>query len=684
MTKNLKNNIMKKLTLKIIFIFVAVLSSISSCSKDDDEKTELVIEKSNNIEASKSNVAPLEVVQLYSKISLSQNSYKAQFMGSEITLGKVNDTTLVFMVPKTLANKEGDLTFLVQGKQEELNFKVSALNLVTNPDEEIKAYIQEMIEGIEENSDTPALIEYKKIFQENMAAFNTAYSTLSVEDKILVVSFLKINLPADDANRAASETEPCLDLMSKRFLWYVGKTVVSAGVLAAAILAPEPVLTKLAATLVAAKFVLYLHKTTNTVEMLVNCIRIKEYTSIETSNKVRTEMYKFDNLREYKVNFFGKYESLSKKDLDSDNSFLKGIAIGIENFKIKLSEYKQTYNSFVNFLGLPSFLNLDVTEMLPTIPLVSETKAIENTKISKVSITTDKVIVKKNGIEGSAYIMSFSNKTIEKQFFDIQFEGEDEGFVAKGTFNAELEASDGKIVVQGGNEKAVDENNEATVLITIRNEEEAPVDNAKVELSSASSDVSFPSGNSLVTGANGQVNFKVKISKESSQSSFVVVVKLKNEAGEVIDQTNIVVNVGLEALLINGSPWKVTSYIVDGWNAFNLMETGNEACYPAGIYDTQRMLEATYNFSQGIANMTSVWSFSDWDCDSASYVIHQENQSISFIWRIDNSTGKFVVTMNGVENAWLNVQVSGDKISMSGPIIIDDGEESTWSMQLEK
>src|SRR5690606_34148324 len=102
---------MKKLTFKI-FLHIVTVSLLLGCSSDDQGEAEKIIEKSDNIEASKVNVTSLEVVQLYSKNLLSQESYKAQFLGTEITLGKFNDTTLVFMVPQALANKEGDLTFL--------------------------------------------------------------------------------------------------------------------------------------------------------------------------------------------------------------------------------------------------------------------------------------------------------------------------------------------------------------------------------------------------------------------------------------------------------------------------------------------------------------------------------------------------------------------------------------------
>lgn len=657
------------------------------CSSDDQGEAEKAIEKSDNIEASKVNVTPLEVVQLHSKNFLSQESYKAQFLGMEITLGKFNDTTLVFMVPQALANKEGDLTFLVQGKQEEIKFKVSALNLVANPDEEIDSFIQEMVINMAEDSDNSVLFEeYKTVFEENLAAFNTSYSTLTSEEKVLVASFLKINMAAEEAIRSnvKSDTEPCLDLMSKKFVRNVGKTVLSVGVLAAAIIVPEPALTKVAATLLAVRFVYNLHKTTNTVEMLVRCIRVKEYTSIGTSSRNTGELYKFANLQEYKVNFFGKYESLSKNDLNSDITLIKNIASQIENYKRKLSEWKTTYNSFVDNLGLPSSLTLETTEFLPSNPLISETKLVDNTKITQVSISTDKAIVKKNGLEGSDYIMSFSNKTIEKQYFDIQVEGVDDGFSAKGIFKAELEESDGKIVIQDGNEKAANENNEATVVLTVLNEEETPVENGKIELSSTSSDVSFPSGSNFTTGANGQINFKVKISKESSESKFVVVIKLKNEAGEVKNETNVTVNVDIASRLINGSPWKVTSFIQDGGDTFNEMETGNETCYPTGVFDKQRMIEATYTFTSGSATMNYIMEYRKWNCNTSSYDTSKGYQSFGHNWRIDDSTGKFVVTREGNEVAWLSIQVSGEKISLSGPHILDNGEETTWTIRIEK
>src|SRR5690606_35676279 len=201
-----------------------------------------------------------------------------------------------------------------------------------------------------------------------------------------------------------------------------------------------------------------------------------------------------------------------------------------------------------------------------------------------------------------------------KQYFDIQVEGTDDGFSARGTFHAELEESDAKIIIQDGNETAANENNEATVVLTVLNEEETPVENGKIELSSSSSDVSFPLGSNFTTGANGSINFKVKISEESSESKFVVVIKLKNEAGEIKDETNVTVSVDIANRLINGSPWKVTSFIQDGWDAFNEMESGNEACYPTGVFDKQRMLQATYTFSTGSATMNYIMEYRKWNC----------------------------------------------------------------------
>src|SRR5690606_8951330 len=159
------------------------------------------------------------------------------------------------------------------------------------------------------------------------------------------------------------------------------------------------------------------------------------------------------------------------------------------------------------------------------------------------------------------------------------------------------------------------------------------------------------------------INFKVKISEESSESKFVVVIKLKNEAGEIKDETNVTVSVDIANRLINGSPWKVTSFIQDGWDAFNEMETGNEACYPTGVFDKQRMLEATYTFSTGSATMNYIMEYRKWNCSTSSYDTSKGYESSGHSWKIENSTGKFVVTREGNEVAWLSVQVSGDKIS---------------------
>lgn len=547
---------MKKLTLQVLLAITLFSSCLSSCSPDDEVKKEPEIEKSNNIEASTTNVAPLEVVQLYSKNPLTQDSYSAKLMGAEITLGKFNDTTLVFIVPQTVANKEGNLTFLVQGKQEEINFKVSALELVNNPTEEIQRYIQEMIEDIGENSGNPVLDEYYNVIQENISAFNSTYSTLSNEDKIMVASILSINFPAVNPNRMAStQSSDCISGNQAMVNKYYFDVKISAIIMYSSLLITEPLISKAVAIVSSVKFVTSVYKMTEASDDLARCPALGVIHSFNNYVRTEGEIYNFNNRKEYLIKFFGKYEGINKHDLSSSNSVRKSFATHLDLLSSKLTEFKKQYNKVVEFLGLNS-LSLDALGLLPNNPLISEIKEIHNNKITTVGITTEKAIVKKNALEGSDYILSLSNKTIEKQSFDIFIEGQDEGISAKGTFHAELQASQGKIVVQDGTEKTADENNEATVVLTVLNEEETPVENGIIEISSTSSDISFPSGNSFTTGSNGLVTFKVKISEESTNSSFNVLVKLKNMAGEILNEVSV--------NIINSNPiigvWKAQTY----------------------------------------------------------------------------------------------------------------------------
>lgn len=671
---------MKKFSLIILCLFLSF-----GCSNDDDTETE-VVQKSNNFEAAKSNVAPLEIVQIISKNALSDETYSAKLNGIQLDLAKLNDTTLVFMVPKELSNEKGNLSFLVGGKLEELEFDISDLELVTDPDSEIQEIIMTLNKEILGNIENANLQELLEVFQENLSAFNSGYEPLSKEDKILSASFIKINFTfsEDELITIKSQQEFCFEQKSLKYLANKKKAVAGIVLMTGAVMVPEPAISKVAALFGAGLFVGYVYATTDAVEKLVGCINLKDFFSLESIQKSNDEIYRYENNKEYILNVFGKYDGLSKQDLNGENSFLKSTAESIDEFKELLLKFKKHYNSFVNYLNLPKSLSLNVPEMLPPNPVASEIKQIEPTKISQIVVMTDKAAIKSNGMEDSNYILGFSNNTIEDQVFDIKISGEDEGFLATSSFKIELEASSGKIDVMDGKEKTVNDENEASVFLTVRNEDDKPVENAIIELVTANSHVSFLPANTFTTGANGVVSFKVKISEENTYSSVYFRIILKNQAGEVVEETGIDVYVDLKSRLINNSPWKLTSYVVGGWDHFTYMNLGNESCYPDGVFDQQKMLNATYQFNEGSANMGAVMEIIRFDCETGSFLKTQFADSSGHNWKIDENTGKFVVIKNNIEVAWLTVQVSESGIYMNGPHIMENGEEKTWSMRLEK
>lgn len=167
------------------------------------------------------------------------------------------------------------------------------------------------------------------------------------------------------------------------------------------------------------------------------------------------------------------------------------------------------------------------------------------------------------------------------------------------------------------------------------------------------------------------------------EGEFSIVVKDANGCNSV-SETYLQRELDIASLLINGSPWKLISYSIYGIDFFQYQDRGNEACYPTGVFDKERVIEGDVRFSTGSASIGTLWDTQTYDCEVQSYIGSNYYQSYSHSWRIDENTGKYMMTW-GEATGELNVSVSGNRVTLSGPFNDPGFEESTtFSMVLEQ
>ncbi|WP_162427370.1 Ig-like domain-containing protein [Pontibacter pudoricolor] len=172
-----------------------------------------------------------------------------------------------------------------------------------------------------------------------------------------------------------------------------------------------------------------------------------------------------------------------------------------------------------------------------------------------------------------------------------------------------------------------------------------------------------------VTDAQGMTEVTWKMHQTPSADQRVEAMVRKGD-GTLVNGAPVAfkATLGIVTRLINGSPWKLTSYIVDGEEQFNFKNLGNKTCYPAGIYDKTRFVEGTFSFSSTTLTKNIKSEEHTYNCNAKSFDIsYNNNWSGAHQWKIDKGTGKLVFMNDGQEEAWLAITIISDtKIRFDG------------------
>lgn len=183
----------------IIIIAVSITLSIVGCGKisdiiNGDENPEQIA-----IYSDKYNVTPFETIRLTADdYTFSNDVYYATIADTDIELRKITDNQIMFMMP-TISSGNQILTFDIDGLEYELEFIVSVLPIVPNPEEVITEYKQEisnMVDTIEYLNSISGLNvseQNLQLIKNQLSEFEQANATATDAEKQELAQFMQLN-----------------------------------------------------------------------------------------------------------------------------------------------------------------------------------------------------------------------------------------------------------------------------------------------------------------------------------------------------------------------------------------------------------------------------------------------------------------------------------------------------------
>ncbi|MGZ5244938.1 MAG: hypothetical protein ACXWD4_13540 [Bacteroidia bacterium] len=188
-----------------ILLCISLFTFTSSCKKDPAETDKPGVDQPNTIKifTATPNVKNYQVVVIgVSGKKLDEEKYTATLGDTNVVLAKLNDSTLVFMVPDGIA---GTQELKIEFAASVLPLSITAVPAIQNPDVVINQFTNALpaeLDKIEAYFDTSAagqgldkaaikrdFDKVRKKYQDQMAAYNA----LSAEDKLICASFLLSN-----------------------------------------------------------------------------------------------------------------------------------------------------------------------------------------------------------------------------------------------------------------------------------------------------------------------------------------------------------------------------------------------------------------------------------------------------------------------------------------------------------
>src|SRR5690606_23778183 len=376
---------MKSTNLLNIVLFIFVSTFFIQCSKDDDPKESEVVEVSDDITADKNTVSPLEIVQLTSENPLLADIYEANLGNVSLKLAKVDDNTLILVVPPDVQSGKSILTFMENQKTVEIEFNVLSLELVQDPESVIQPMLVEVDLILNQSPTSPELISYASSLESLMAEFETAYNSLSIDNKKKVATFFELNVFNNIESKSANN-EDCFKNNVKKFLLSKATLALSITALVTCAVFPEPFISKVVAIGAAIVFVSNVYVTQDAAMELLKCDALKEVSDFdselfgEKSSKESAgkASFVYENLTSYKMTFSGEFSGVSREDINTQNSFFKDIAEKIIDFEELMQKGKIAYENAKNFFGFSTSVSSGNSQVLPASSENSQVIEIEN------------------------------------------------------------------------------------------------------------------------------------------------------------------------------------------------------------------------------------------------------------------------------------------------------------------
>ncbi|MGZ5245425.1 MAG: hypothetical protein ACXWD4_16000, partial [Bacteroidia bacterium] len=142
-----------------------------------------------------------------------------------------------------------------------------------------------------------------------------------------------------------------------------------------------------------------------------------------------------------------------------------------------------------------------------------------------------------------------------------------------------------------------------------------------------------------------KVKFSIKDAVEE-KTNFTFRMTVKTEFGEVSKVIEATLELPLDKILINGSPWKIISLNVDGEDQFKEKKLGNHWCKDVEYFDYSKILSATMSFTSSkggsygstFENKYPTISGEGSNCSYLGMDTKTESESIGISWAFNKTT----------------------------------------------
>ena len=408
----------------IIFIIaVILLSNLSvlnlSCKKDTD-----II-----LTADKTNVTPFEVITITTTDYIfTEEKYSALIADRNIKLIKDESNKLIFMMP-SISGGNQILSFSIDGVEQNINFTITALEVVDNPSEVINNYKENIDNALDTIANLNILSGIQiseqniQIIENYISDFEQAFTTASEAEKQELAQFMQANSEMFDFNNFDFQLlRDSLNIETKDFAkwdkkltqdiqYFTGLVIATGATIAifnGTLLSGNPILIAIAGAALCTEFILVYNQTETILTRSYKPFQFNIWNELENSKE-----NEFNNNETYQINIEATYRSLYNKDNGSSSS--------INSLASSMNTFAGYWNTIANYIP-----GLDGT--VPTLETQSSyltnpnTSSISSEYITIGNITNPNVTIDNFSNTSGVSVSFTTNETEEQNFtFDIVY-----------------------------------------------------------------------------------------------------------------------------------------------------------------------------------------------------------------------------------------------------------------------